>query len=167
MSNTAAYRGPHALLLAAHHDTERPTSNSSLLCHFTVASDGSTTLESADKARNLALADFIQTGCRRQRVNSFPTVLDSTAEDLDMGITSTEPKRSHAQILTDYLEGAGLSQRDGAKALRIPNATLRRYCTGSLDTPIPVLLAAQRLPLLDRKLHVIRMLDSGKLSTRR
>jgi hypothetical protein len=82
-----------------------------------------------------------------------------------MGITSTEPKRSHAQILTDYLEGAGLSQRDGAKVLRTPYPTLRRYCSGSLDTPIPVLLAAQRLPLLDRKLQVIRMLDSGKLST--
>jgi hypothetical protein len=82
-----------------------------------------------------------------------------------MGITSTEPKRSHAQILTDYLDGAGLSQRDGAKALRIPYPTLRRYCSGSLDTPIPVLLAAQRLPLLDRKRQVIRMLDSGKLST--
>ena len=82
-----------------------------------------------------------------------------------MGITSTEPKRSRARILTDYLEGAGHSQRDGAKALRIPYPTLRRYCSGSLDTPIPVLLAAQRLPLVDRKLQVIRMLDSGKLST--
>ncbi len=83
-----------------------------------------------------------------------------------MGISSTEPKRSQAQILTDYLDGAGLSQRDGAKVLRIPYPTLRRYCSGSQDTPIPVLLAAQRLPLLDRKLQVIRMLDSGKLSIR-
>src|SRR5580658_9787314 len=81
-----------------------------------------------------------------------------------MGTTSTEPKRSHAQILTDHLEGAGLSQRDGAKALRISYPTLRRYCTGSLDTPIPVLLAAQRLPLLNRNLQVIRLLNSGKLS---
>jgi hypothetical protein len=82
-----------------------------------------------------------------------------------MGITSTEPKRSHAQILTDYLEGAGLSQRNGAKALRIPYPPLRRYCSGSLDTPIAVLLAAQQLPLLDRKLQIIRLLESGKLST--
>ena len=83
-----------------------------------------------------------------------------------MGITSTEPKRSHAQILTDYLDGAGLSQRDGAKALRIPYPTMRRYCSGSLGVPVPVLLAAQRLPLVDRNLHVIRMLNSGKLSMR-
>jgi hypothetical protein len=82
-----------------------------------------------------------------------------------MGITSTEPKRSNAQILTDYLAGARLSQRDGAKALRIPYPILRRYCSGSLDAPIPVLLAAQRLPLVDRNLQVIRMLASRTLST--
>jgi hypothetical protein len=83
-----------------------------------------------------------------------------------MAITSTEPKRSNAQILTDYLEGAGLSQRDGAKALRIPYPTIRRYCSGSLVVPVPVLSAAQRLPLTDRNSRVIRMLNSGKLSVR-
>ena len=60
----------------------------------------------------------------------------------------------------------GLSQRDGAKALRIPYPTMRRYYSGSLNVPVPVLLTAQRLPLVDRNLRVIRMLNSGKLSMR-
>jgi hypothetical protein len=90
----------------------------------------------------------------------------TTAEDVEMAMTSTEPQRSKAQILTDNLEGAGLSQRDGAKALRIPYPTMRRYCSGSLVVPVPVLLAAQRLPSVDRNSRVVRMLNSGKLSMR-
>jgi hypothetical protein len=87
-----------------------------------------------------------------------------TAEDVEMAMTSTEPQRSKAQILTDYLEGAGLAQRGGAKALRIPYPTMRRYCSASLVIPVPVLLAAQRLPLVNRNSRIIRMVNSGKLS---
>jgi hypothetical protein len=82
-----------------------------------------------------------------------------------MAILSSEPKRTTADILRDDLARAGLSQRSGARALRVDYRTMHRYCLGDLDVPYPVLMAARELPLLDRNLEVIRMLDSGRLST--
>jgi hypothetical protein len=82
-----------------------------------------------------------------------------------MSILSSEPKRTTADILRDHLARAGLSQRSGARALRVDDRTMRRYCSGDLDVPYPVLLAARQLPLLDRSSEVTRMLDSGRLST--
>ena len=82
-----------------------------------------------------------------------------------MAILSSEPKRTPADILLDHLARAGLTQRSGARALRVDDRTMRRYCSGDLDVPYPVLMAAGELPLLDRNLEVIRMLDLGRLST--
>jgi plasmid maintenance system antidote protein VapI len=82
-----------------------------------------------------------------------------------MSIISSEPKRTTADILRDHLARAGLSQRSGARALRVDDRTMRRYCSGDLDIPVPVLMAARQLPLLDRNMEVIRRLDSGRLST--
>jgi hypothetical protein len=82
-----------------------------------------------------------------------------------MSILSSEPKRTTADILRDHLARAGLSQRSGARVLRVDDRTMRRYCSGDLDVPYPVLMAARQLPLLDRYSEVIRMLDSGRLST--
>jgi hypothetical protein len=82
-----------------------------------------------------------------------------------MAILTTEPKRTNADILRDDLARAGLSQRSGARALRVDDRTMRRYWSGDLDVPYLVLMAARQLPLPDRKLEVIRMLDSGRLST--
>jgi len=82
-----------------------------------------------------------------------------------MSILSTERKRTTTEILRDHLQRAGLSQRSGARALRVDDRTMRGYCSGDVDVPIPVLLAAGQLPLLDRNSEVIRRLDSGRLST--
>jgi hypothetical protein len=82
-----------------------------------------------------------------------------------MATLTSEPNRTTADILRDHLEAAGLSQRAGARALRIDERTMRRYCSGDLDVPHLVLYAASKLPLIDRNAEVIRMLDSGKLST--
>lgn len=82
-----------------------------------------------------------------------------------MGILTTEPKRTTADILRDHLQRAGLSQRAGARVLKLDDRTMRRYCSGDLEVPHLVLFAASRLPLIDRNLQVIRMLDSGQLST--
>ena len=82
-----------------------------------------------------------------------------------MAITSTEPKRTDAEILTDYLARAGLSQRDGAKALRTTYPAMRKYCLGDRKVPITVLLGAQQLPLADRQMQVVRLLILGKLPT--
>lgn len=80
-----------------------------------------------------------------------------------MAITTSEPI-SYADILRHHLEAAGLSQRAGARALKIDDRTMRRYCSGDLDVPVLVLYAASKLPLIDRNQRVIRMLDSGKLT---
>jgi hypothetical protein len=82
-----------------------------------------------------------------------------------MAILSSEPGRTTADILRDHLDAAGLSQRAAARALHVDDRTMRRYCCGDLDVPYLVLYAASKLPLIDRNAEVIRMLDSGKLST--
>ena len=82
-----------------------------------------------------------------------------------MAKLSCEPSRTTAGILRDHLDAAGLSQRAGARALRIDDRTMRRYCSGDLEVPDLVLYAASKLPLIDRNAEVIRMLDSGILST--
>jgi len=82
-----------------------------------------------------------------------------------MAILTSEPKRTTADILRDHFDAAGLSQRAGARALRIDERTMRRYCSGDLEVPHLVLYAASKLPLIDRNAEVIRMLDSGILST--
>lgn len=82
-----------------------------------------------------------------------------------MAITSTEPKRSHADILRGHLEAAGLSQRAGARALHLDERTMRRYCSGSAEVPVMVLYMASKLRLIERNKRVIEMLDAGKLST--
>jgi len=82
-----------------------------------------------------------------------------------MTITTTEPARTHADILRHHLEAAGLSQRAGARALEIDERTMRRYCAGDLEIPMLVMFAASKLPLIDRNERIIQMLDAGQLLT--
>ncbi len=81
-----------------------------------------------------------------------------------MSMTSIEPKRTGVEILREHLDRAGLSQRKAAQALHIEDRTMRRYCSGTLEIPYPVLMAAAQLPQLDRAWQVMKMLDSVQLS---
>jgi hypothetical protein len=81
-----------------------------------------------------------------------------------MGIVGSGWTPTHAELLQDHLARAGLSVSRGARALRVHDRTLRRYCSGKVEIPVDVLLAASRLPPLDRKLEVMRLLDAGRLS---
>ena len=78
---------------------------------------------------------------------------------------NNESKPTDADILRQYLQEAGYSQRAAARELRIEDRTMRRYLSGDQAVPPTVFLSIRHLAMMKRNSEVIALLEDGTLST--
>ena len=76
-----------------------------------------------------------------------------------------ETKPTDADILRQYLQEAGYSQRAAARELQIDDRTMRRYLSGDQAVPPTVFLSIRHLAMMKRNNEVIALLRDGTLST--
>lgn len=70
-----------------------------------------------------------------------------------------------ADLLRQCILDLGLSQREAARQLVVDERAMRRYCAGSIPIPPLLLLALDRLAMIQRNSRVIELLEDGTLST--
>jgi hypothetical protein len=78
---------------------------------------------------------------------------------------NVETNPTDADILRQYLQEAGYSQRAAARELRIDDRTMRRYLSGDQAVPPTVFLSIRHLAMMKRNNKVLALLEDGTLST--